>query len=154
MTKTTSLDLDSLDTGAACDKGAEIELKHPTTNAPLGIFVTILGKDSQAFREHVKQDVNERIRREALATKRGKDIAPPTAEEAEDKATELLVVCTLGWRQRVDVAEGETEKFKPTITYKGEELAFNVPNAKTIYSNLLWFRRQVDEAIGDLENFI
>lgn len=150
MTKAkTSLDLDSLDTGAACDKGAEIELKHPTTSEPLGLFVTILGKDSQVFREHVKQDVNARIRREALASKRGKDVAPPTAEEAEDKATELLVICTLGWRQR-----NEDGTFKDTITYKGEELAFNVPNAKTVYTNLLWFRRQVDEAIGDLENFI
>ena len=150
MTKAkTSLDLDSLDTGAACDKGAEIELKHPTTSEPLGLFVTILGKDSQVFREHVKQDVNARIRREALASKRGKDVAPPTAEEAEDKATELLVICTLGWRQR-----NEDGSFKDTITYKGEELSFNVPNAKTVYTNLLWFRRQVDEAIGDLENFI
>lgn len=150
MTKAkTSFDLDSLDTGAACDKGAEIELKHPTTNEPLGLFVTILGKDSQVFREHVKQDVNARIRREALASKRGKDVAPPTAEEAEDKATELLVICTLAWRQR-----NEDGSFKDTITYKGEELSFNVPNAKTVYTNLLWFRRQVDEAIGDLENFI
>lgn len=147
--KTTSLDLDSLDTGTACDKGAEIELKHPTTSEGLGLFVTILGKDSQVFREHVKQDVNARIRREALASKRGKDVPPPTAEEAEEKATELLVICTLGWRQR-----NEDGSFKETITYKGEELSFNVPNAKTVYTNLLWFRRQVDEAIGDLENFI
>lgn len=149
MTKPTSLDLASLDTSAACDKGAEIELRHPTTNEPLGLFVTVLGKDSQIFRDHVKQDVNARIRREALANKRGKDLPPPTAEEAEDKATELLVVCTLGWRQRV-----EGDKFKETITFAGEELAFTVANAKRVYESLLWFRRQVDEAIGDLENFI
>lgn len=149
VVETTSLDLDALDTGAACDKGAEIELKHPTTGDSLGLFVTILGKDSQVFRDHVKQDVNARIRREALATKRGKDVPPPTAEDAEEKATELLVICTLGWRQR-----NSDGTFKNTITYKGEELAFNVLNAKTIYTNLLWFRRQVDEAIGDLENFM
>jgi len=143
------LDLDALDTCAACDKGAEIELRHPTTGEPVGIFVTILGKDSEVFRQHVKEDVNTRIRRQALADKRGKDVAPPTAEEAEEKATDLLVVCTVGWRQRI-----EGDNFKSTITYKGEELAFTVANAKKLYSNLLWFRRQVDEAIGDLENFM
>jgi hypothetical protein len=151
--KPKGFDLAALDSGNACDKGAEIEIVD-LENKPTGIFITVLGKDSQVFREHVKQDVNARIRREALATKRGKDVPPPTAEEAEAKATELLILCTLGWRQKLDTAEGEPEKFKDAITYGNEELAFNVANCKRIYETLLPVRRQVDEAIGDLENFI
>jgi hypothetical protein len=152
-TKAKGFDLAALDSGNACDKGAEIEIVD-LENRSTGIFITVLGKDSQVFREHVKQDVNARIRREALASKRGKDVPPPTAEEAEAKATELLVICTLGWRQTVDTPEGEPEKSKATITYGNEELAFNVPNCKRIYETLLPVRRQIDDAIGDLENFI
>lgn len=150
-TAVAGLDLAALNTIAACEKGAEIELKHPVSSAPLGIFVTILGKDSETFRDYVKQETNARIRRQAMATRRGKELEPPTAEEAEERATELLVICIIGWRQKV---EGETDKFKDTITYAGEELAFNVPNAKRLVTELLWFRKQIDEAIGDLENFM
>lgn len=148
MVKTTSFDISALDTATACDKGAEIEIKN-NEGAGVGLFFRILGKDSQVFRDHVKQDVNARIRQEALAQRRGKDMPPPTAEEAEEKATELLVLCTLGWRQ--DKGDGT---FKDTITYNGEELPFTVANAQKIYTSILPIRRQIDQAIGELENFM
>lgn len=138
------LDLANLDTGVASDNGAEIELLHPTTNAPLDIFISILGKDSQAFREYVKSETNANIRREAMAKRRGREAPSPTAEDIDEKAVELLVLCSTGWRS------GDEK----TLTYKGENLPFTVANAKRIYTEQLWIRRQVDEAIGDLENFM
>lgn len=150
----TPIDIASLDTAAASDKGAEIELLHPTTNAPLGIFITVLGKDSQVFRDHVKHDVNAQLRKEALAQRRGKKLDPLTAEEAEEKAIELLVLCTLGWRSETKNAKGVVLDNQPHILMGGEVLTFNVLNAKRIYTDSLWIRRQVDDAIGDLENFI
>lgn len=139
MTKKSALDLSALDTVAACDKGARIELRHPVTNEPLGVFITVLGKDSQAFRDHLRASINERLRREALAKRRGRDLEPMTVEVGEAEGIDLLVVCTVGW-------EG--------VTYKGQPLEFNVPNARTLYADLPWVRKQVDEAIGDLENFM
>ncbi len=155
MEKTsTVIDIATLDTGAASDAGAEIELLHPTTSTPLGIFISVLGKDSAIFRDHVKEQVNARIRKEALAQRRGKPLDPSTAEEAEEKAIELLVLCTLGWRSSTKDAKGLIVTDEPTITMGGEKLAFNVANAKRVYTQSIWIRRQVDEAIGDLENFI
>lgn len=148
------VDISDLDTVAASDAGAEIELVHPTTNAPLGIFITILGKDSEVFREHVKEQVNASIRKEALATRRGKKVDPPTAEEAEQRAIELLVLCTLGWRSETYGEKKAVIANEPVIVMKGEALPFSVANAKRIYTDSIWIRRQVDEAIGDLENFI
>ena len=142
------IDLADMDTGAASDKGAEIELRHPTTHAKLGMFITVLGKDSEVFREHTKHRANERLRREAMADRTGKPLDPPTAEDAEEKAIELLVLCTTGWRQETD---GKSEA---TLFYKGEHLTFTIANAKRLYAEQLWIRRQVDVAIGDLENFI
>lgn len=147
------IDLADLDTSKASDKGAEIELNHPSTEAPLGIFITVLGKDSEVFREHGKNRYNEDVRREAAASRRGKSVPPYTAEELEEKAIETLVLCSLGWRTEVK-GEGKSPVSEPCLFYKGEKLAFNVPNCKRVYAENLWIRRQVDDAIGDLENFM
>lgn len=153
QTPTGMIDLANLNTEVAGDKGAEIELVHPSTEAPLGIFITVLGKDSEVFREHGKNRYNEDVRREAAASRRGKTVPPYTAEELEEKAIETLILCTVSWRTEVK-GEGKETVNKPCLFYKGEELAFNVPNCKKVYSENLWIRRQVDTAIGDLENFM
>lgn len=142
--KKKTFDLASIDTVAACNKGVEIELKHPVTNEPIGIFWSILGSDSDVFREYMRELANARIRKEAMARKRGRDSEVDTVEMAEERTIELLTVCSVGWRS----AE------KPTITFKGEELEFNVPNAKKVLVGLPWVRKQIDEGIGDLENFM
>lgn len=161
-----AIDLADLDTAKASDKGAEIELLHPTKQTPLGIFVTVLGKDSEVFKSQVKSDINAAVRKEAFAKRRGKNIDPMTAEEAEEKAIELLVLCTLGWRSETYerdsndaiVKDGDGKRKvlanEPSITLGGEKLSFSVINAKRVYTDFVWFRRQVDDAIGDLENFI
>jgi len=148
------VDLDDLDTGKASDAGAEIELLHPTLKTPTGIFVGVLGKHSEVFREHIRERTNERIKREAAANKRGKEDETPTAEQVEEKAIELLVLCTTHWRSETRNDKGEVIESKPIIVHRGQELPFTVANAKMLYSRLIWMREQVDEAIGDLENFI
>lgn len=158
MSKPTNkmIDLADFDTGAASDKGAEIELRHPVTNAKLGMFISILGKDSEVFREHTRHRANETLRKQHMAERTGKNIDAPTAEEAEDKGMELLVLCTTGWRQEFTDGEGEGAKPKnePCLLYKGEMLPFTVPNALRLYKEQLWIARQVDAGIADLENFI
>lgn len=144
MKKDGLLDIGSLDTVSACDAGAEIELKHPVSGVPLGIFVTVLGKDSQVFRNHTRQMVNERIRSEAVSRRRGKEADIRTLEQINAENVEILVLCTVSWRT------GD----KGCVLVKGEELAFNVPNAKKIYSTVPWIYDQVNDAIGDLANFI
>ena len=147
-------DLDDLDTAKASDAGAEIELMHPTKKTPTGIFVSVLGKHSEIFREHIRERTNERLRREAMNKKRGKDDDVTTAEQVEEKAIELLVLCTLGWRSETRNDKGEVIANEPVIVHKGEPLSFNVANASKLYRNLIWMREQVDAGIGDLENFI
>lgn len=138
-------DLGDLDTASASDKGARVEIVHPVTKDGVGLFVTVLGKHSQVFRDIVKDRVDRRIKEEAQANKRGKEVPPKTADEAERQAIELLAACTLAW----DSGEGE-----PYWTLRGEKLSYNVPNAIKVYTEILWIREQIDEAIGDLENFI
>lgn len=139
-----NLDLASLDTSAACDKGTEIELMHPITKAPLGIFWAVLGRDSKVFQEHVRQQLDDDLRRAATAKKRGKEPEMMTTAKREARGLALLVACSTGWR----TAE------KSTLTFEGKELEFSEANAMKVLEKLSWIREQIDEGIADLENFM
>lgn len=139
------VDLASLDTSTASDKGAKIPILHPVSKEPVGINITILGKHSSTFRELVRDNINKRVKQESLAARRGKPLDPRTAEEIEREALEMLVACTMGWDSGPD---------KPYIVFEDKKLEFSAQNALLVYSKLIWLREQIDEAIGDLENFI
>lgn len=133
------IDLSSIDTVAACNTGAEFQLKHPTTDDKLGVFITVVGKDSDIFREFQRKTFNRYMRDEALAKKKGKDVKIRSAEDLEDDSLDLLVACTLGWRNMVDA---------------GQEVSFSPDEARRIYKKYPWIRDQVNEAVGDLELFM
>jgi hypothetical protein len=138
MPKEKTIDLNSLDTAQACAKGFELELVHPITKAPLGQFISVVGKDSPQFKEHTRRIANERLRKNALLQRRGKDGEIPTVEQIEGEAIELLVCCTTGFRN---------------VNYGGP-FEFSEANVRKLYTEQAWVRGQVDEAIGDLENFM
>lgn len=145
MKKTADIiDLASIDTVAACNQGVEVELRHPGTNERLGIFWTVLGKDSDVYNDYIRDKVNATLRKKALAEKRGRDLEIRTLEDAEAEQIETLVVCSTGWRT------GD----KPVINFKGEDLEFSVANAKKILTERAWIRKPLDDAIGDLTNFM
>lgn len=139
MTKAAMIDLSSLDTAAACDKGFELALVHPVTKAPVGAFITVVGKDSKTFDDFVKRQSNDRLRKQFQNQRRGKDADAPTVEQIETDAISLLVACTTAFRD---------------VTYKGAVLTFSEDNARLLYTEQKWVRAQVDEAIGDIENFM
>ena len=135
----TSLDLSALDTIAASDKGARVELRHPATNAPLGVFISVYGKDSTIFRSHVRDAQNARIRATQAAQRRGKAPDAVSVEEREAEALDLIVALTFEFEN---------------IELDGEKLSFTPANARKLYTRLPWVMNQVDIAIGDLENFM
>lgn len=140
MTKDKAFDFSSLDTAAACDKPFRLEFVHPVTKAPLGCGVEVLGKDSATFKEHVRKRANERLRKQAMQSRRGKDNEVPTIEAIEAEAIDLLVACTTGVFGDLQV--------------DGAPVSYSPDNVRSLYARFSWAREQVDEAIGDLENFI
>lgn len=141
MSKKPGLDLASLDTTVACEKTIDYELKHPTTQEPLGVFIKIIGKDSNEFRDAAKRMLNLQLREQALSRKP----KPRTADAIEAEGIEIDVKCTKGWY---------CTESQNSIEYKGEMLPFSEANARRLYTEQLWIRIQVDDAIGDLTLFI
>jgi hypothetical protein len=137
-TKKAGFDLASLDTVAACNKPVEIEIKS-VTGQPTGFFISVLGKDSNAYRTLVRGMADESLKRQAM----GKQDAA-TLDKIEGRNIDALVAVTTGWRF------GDS-KIAPL---DGEELEFNPANVRKVFERLLPVREQVAEAVNDLENFI
>ena len=139
MTKPSKkFDLANLDTIAASNKGVEFELLHPVTKEPLGMFITVYGSDSDVFRQHNRDMTNDKLRRNAAMRRVGKDLPVATVEDSEREGTELLVACTVGFRN---------------IEFNGP-MEFSTANAFKLYTSIPWVRQQVDAAIVDTENFM
>jgi hypothetical protein len=127
----------NLDTRAACNAGAVIDILDTHQNKT-GVKITVLGKDSDAFREMQRENIDAAKRRAHLARQKNKPIPVQTQAEEEAEGIRLLVACTLGWEN---------------MTVDGKDLEFNVPNALMVYERFPEVMRQVDAAIGDLELF-
>lgn len=136
--KAKAFDISNLDTITACNKPFELEIEHPQTKEKTGVFISVLGKDSDVYRAKVKAMANENMQRNAVLSQRGKtDI--PSIDKMESKNIDALVAATVSWREMV--MDGETLDCTPE-------------NVRKVYTRILPIREQVQEAINDLENFM
>ena len=132
-------DLNSFDTVSACNAGAEIELKDPWTGASTGAFITIMGEDSEVFKNAFYKIRNRRNMEKAQAERQRQAAPILTAEQEEEDNIELLAACTKGWRG---------------IARDGVEIPFSQEAAAQFYRQFPKFKQQANAAIGALENFI
>lgn len=141
MTKAKSFDLGSIDTIAACNKPFELEIKHPATGLGTGVFISVLGRDSDVYRGRVRAMADQAMRLAAIGKPNPNDAS---LDKAEAKSIEALVAATVGWRTGDD----------PTVSVKGEKLSFTPENVARVYRELLPVREQVQGAINDVANFM
>lgn len=93
--------LEDLDSTKASAKGFEFEYFDPSTKAPTGIFLTVLGNESETVTKEVARLINERRRKEAVrAVKAGKNDTPDfdTLESDTEFGQRLAAVRLIGWR--------------------------------------------------------
>lgn len=143
------MDLSTLDTVAGSEAGFELELCRPDTQEPVGVYITVLGRDSERFR---KTQAEHNRRRMAKMQKSGTLRVNLTSEELERETIELLVACTVSWRTEDE--RGERDTSKPVIRIKGEELDCTPENAARLYRQWPWVKEQVDQAVVDRANFL
>jgi hypothetical protein len=148
MAKIAAIDFDSLDTAAASEQPYEFELTHPSTKEGLGVFVSVVGPESAEFKNRVRREVNRNRRREFEAKRKGKEAEPSTLEEDEAFSISLVADLVKGWRT---VTNGTSE---PVVIWKGEKLEFNEANLTRWLTHFSWVRKQIDDASGELENFL
>jgi len=131
--------LSMFDTVAACNKGARVELLTPSGDGS-GVFISILGKDSDVFKQYEKEQRDYMNRKIMLARKRGQDLKLDSAEMSEEKEIDLLTRITTGWENMPGI-EADTL------------LDFSADNVKMVYIKYPSIRRQMDDSSGDMQNF-
>ncbi len=149
MTKNASkFDFDGLDTRAACEMPYEFELNHPVTKAPLGVFISVIGSESQAISNRFRKAENDKRRKAFEAQRKPGSDAPKMLEEDEADTVSLTVDLVKGWRTVID---GKSE---PVIHWKEEKLDFNADNARRWLTHFPWVRLQVIEEATEVGNFL
>ena len=134
------MDLSTLSTKQLSEEGSVLTLLDPRTDEPLvnpdgsSVMITLSGMDGQRYRDHQRRIQNRRLK----GLGRGKSKIDLDAEEMEKEALELLAACTIGW-SGIDGKDGNP-------------LPFTTANAELLYGES-WIRIQVDQFIGDRQNF-
>lgn len=144
-------DLDTVDTVEWSNNGALIQLKDPSTKKPLPIFIRVVGKHSDTFRNILKDRTDRRIRDAEAAASRGEELPARTVDEQERDAIDLLTACTLEWYTMK--GDGEEAVKVPQVFFKKKAHDFTVPNVRDFYKSVLFAREQVDAFMARIENF-
>lgn len=144
------MDLSTLNAADASETTFDLELKHPVTNEPLGLFISHKGMQSRAVLDVSRRQGNELLRKSFKARRGGKDEEAPTIEEGGKRAAKLLAAATVGWFEMKDGKKIEG------FDFGGDRLSFSPAEAERLYDNpgFAWLRLQLDESVGDLGNFI
>lgn len=137
--KKPAFSLNSLDTVAACNKPFEVQINDVHGN-PTPFFVSVLGRDSDAYRNLVDSRADEELKQRAT----GKKDKVAALKDIRELNTDGLVAVTVGWRVGDD----------PLVELDGESLDCTPANARKVYERLLPVRDQVQGAINNLENFM
>ena len=129
------IDLSALDTKKGAEEGFKLDLRHPKTNEPLGIWIHVLGADSETYHEQMREF--RRRRTELLKRNMRATFSP---EEAEAEGLDLLASVTRAWSEH--------------MMLDGEKLIFSTGAARKLYERFAWIREQVDASIHERGNFL
>jgi len=128
-------DLQLLDSVALANEGEKLVLLHPATEEELDITITLMGSDSDEYRNTIKKRF-EQAQRQQAKSKKNNEI---DLDEAEDKSRDLLAKMTLSWEN---------------VEEAGKKVACTFESAKALYKKYPWIREQVEKFISDRTNFI
>jgi hypothetical protein len=129
-------DLAAFDTKKGAEAGFELQLVSPGDGAPLPIWITILGADSDAY--EAAQMVNQRRLYGNLARGKRFNLTP---EENKDQALDVLVAATKAWRTDATIDGKAWPAFSPIAV-------------KEFYKRFPAFLEQVKQATEDRANFL
>lgn len=149
MTKAAApIDFADLDAGTACETPFEFELAHPATKKPLGVFVSVIGMESDDQKTWFRQKLNRERRKDFEAKRKNQPLEPNSFEEDEAETIEMCARLMRGWRT---VLDGKSE---PVIHWDKEKLEFNADNAARWLARFQWVRPQIIEEANAVGNYL
>lgn len=137
------MDLNKFNVISAANEGAELQLLHFSDSTPLPIFITLYGRDSEAYRATQREHNRKRVAK----MQRNQRAAYIALAEVEAEAREIVAACTAAWR---DASEDGSPN---ALTFDGVAYPCNKENAVKVYTDYPWIYEQVDAFLSDRANF-
>lgn len=126
--------LSNFNTKDSANRGTVIDIPNPVDGTATGFRVTILGKDSDAYR---KAEASQRERAIRAANTTGSFRVTP--EQIEKNTFELISCCVIGW-------EGLEDE-------NGQNIPFNEENLRRLLDESPYVKEILDRNIGDRSLF-
>jgi hypothetical protein len=128
-----------------------IEIVHPKTRQPIGLRWTLASLQDERTKAAQRAITDRRLYLEA----RNKNFK---ADDLEDNMRNLQFAATVGWewyeqKEERDEAGAITKPFIEQLTFHGEVPDFNKRNVVAVLKELDWVSAQINEAIGEVEDF-
>ncbi|RFF50181.1 hypothetical protein [Xanthomonas campestris] len=108
-----------------------IDIKHPATEAPIGLRITLLPDTDERVRAVARKAVNERL------AGKGK----LTAEKSEQSRLDILTASIGAW------------EWGGSLTFHGGKPDPTQQTVRQVLTELPWIADQVDAALGDRAGF-
>lgn len=140
-------DFASVNLSKLTDEAQELELVHPATDKPLGVFLMVRGNDSETFKAAARKEANAERRRAFEAKRKAKDTAVRLVEDDNEAGVRLTATLIAGWRS---VHEGQSVPF---IRHGDREIEFSERAAIEWLEQFDWAIRQISDFAGDIRNF-
>ncbi|MCI2243780.1 hypothetical protein L3067_04055 [Xanthomonas sp. PPL568] len=109
----------------------DIEIKHPVSDEPVGLSITLLPDTDPRVRAVARKALNERL------IGKGK----LSAEKIEQNRLDMLVASVSGWGWEGD------------LTFKGSKPDFTESNLRAVLAHLPWIQDQIDAELVDRSEF-
>lgn len=111
----TPIDITAFDAVQDSDNGYEFELKNPDGVTGTGIFLKIVGSNSDAVVGWFSKVINANNIESQMAARKGKTVPPKSVEENKAQNLDLTVTRVVGWR---NVAQPFSKTLLTTVLQK------------------------------------
>lgn len=133
------MDISKYNLAKAAEKGFEFEITHPDTGEGLDGFITVRGERSKEVVAYQRKQINQQLKEEALAARKGnKEAKVKLVEDYLETTNESAAMRVISWRK---------------IQKDGVDIPFSVEAAITLFEEYDWIRAQVLEVSNASENF-
>lgn len=109
----------------------DIDIKHPVTDQPLGLTITLLPDTHPKVRAAARKALNDRM------SGKGKI----TAEQIEENQLALLCASVFGWDWQGD------------LSFHGDKPEFTDANLRKVLKELSWVKEQIDAELVNRTEF-
>lgn len=122
--------LDQLNTAKTADEGVWMEIEHPVSGEPIDMHLKMLGSDSETYKKTIRKQQDRHLK---------KGLRQLKSEQVEADTIELIVSCTLDWRN---------------VEENGQELDCTKENVRHVYKTYDFVKEQAREFVEDRSNFL